>query len=215
VQGPVGPVGARGECAAAGKELQERKKDLEELKARMEAMEKLISEIGDINKKIEHYNSVREMTAFMRSLLNRAGERISAVYREHMAREADRIYREVSRENVSLEWREDYEVFLMDTLNGRQRSRSFRQLSGGEQMTAALAMRLALLRQLSGSGIGFFDEPTTNLDVERRGNLAQILPQVTGTFDQLFVISHDDSFDSMTENIVQLKKDSGEGTKLV
>jgi exonuclease SbcC len=70
------------------------------------------------------------------------------------------------------------------------------------------------LGQLARVKLGFFDEPTTNLDVERRGNLAQIIPRITGDFDQLFVISHDDSFDAMTDNIIQLQKDQGEGTKL-
>ncbi len=203
------------EYASAEKDILERRNDLDELKNRLSVMDKLKTEINTINEKLDQYSKIRDTTVFIRNLLNKAGERISAVYREHMANEANRIYREVSRENVTLEWREDYEVFLVDLFNGRERNRSFRQLSGGEQMTAALAMRLAMLRQLSGAGIGFFDEPTTNLDVERRSNLAQIIPQVTGTFDQLFVISHDDSFDSMTENIVQLKKDSGDGTKIM
>jgi len=204
-----------GETAALEKELEEREADLKEYSQRLEEMDKIKKEINEINEKTEYYGSILETTSWIRSILNRAGARIASVYREHMAREAGRIYREISRENVSLEWREDYEIFLVDVINSRERNRSFRQLSGGEQMTAALAMRLALLKQLYGAGIGFFDEPTTNLDTERRGSLSRIIPQVTANFDQLFVISHDDSFDSMTENIVQLKKDTGEGTKLV
>lgn len=204
-----------GELAAVESELSERRSDLEELKASLELMEKVKNDIAKLDEKLAYYMNVRDITTFVRNILNRAGEKISAEYRKYLAGEANKIYREVSRENVVVEWRDDYEVFLVDVLNGRKRERCFRQLSGGEQMTAALAMRLGLLRQLSGVGVGFFDEPTTNLDGERRNNLAQIIPQVTGSFDQLFVISHDDSFDSMTENIVQLRKDSGEGTRLI
>jgi exonuclease SbcC len=187
---------------------------MKELQSKLDLMEKLKKEILKINEEIERYDNIRETAIFIRNILNKAGERISAVYREYLSSEANALYRDVSKENVKLEWREDYEVFLVDIQNERKRERCFRQLSGGEQMTAALAMRLGLLKQLSGVNIGFFDEPTSNLDGDRRSNLAQIIPQVTGDFDLLFVISHDDSFDAMTDNIVQLRKDKGEGTKL-
>ena len=81
-------------------------------------------------------------------------------------------------------------------------------------MTAA-AIRLALLKQLSGLGVGFFDEPTANLDENRRINLARIIPEITRTFRQVFVISHDDAFDAITENVIMLKKEPGGGTRLV
>ena len=51
--------------------------------------------------------------------------------------------------------------------------RSFINLSGGEQMVAALSVRLALLKQLSDIRVAFFDEPTVNMDAERRERLAQ------------------------------------------
>lgn len=201
------------EAAKLAQLLEEREKNLTEKMQKLAAMEQTRAEIDRLQQKIEQTGAVRAMLDFIRSIFNRAGERVAAVYREYLAHEADRLYREVARENLALEWRDDYEVVLVDTLQGRKRERSFKQLSGGEQMTAALAVRLALLGQLSGVKLGFFDEPTTNLDGERRGNLAQIIPRVTGDFEQLFVISHDDSFEAMTDNIILLEKDQGEGTR--
>ena len=81
--------------------------------------------------------------------------------------------------------------------------RPFQSLSGGEQMAAALAVRLALLKQLSDIRIAFFDEPTTNMDVERRENFAMQISRISH-FDQLFVISHDDTFDSYVDNVITL-----------
>jgi len=81
-------------------------------------------------------------------------------------------------------------------------------------MTAALAVRLALLKQQSRVKMGFFDEPTANLDSERRTSLAETIPHVTGGFNQIFIISHDDTFDSMTDNIIQLKKNEDNGSQL-
>ena len=49
----------------------------------------------------------------------------------------------------------------------------------------------------------FFDEPTTNMDAERRENLAMQISRITH-FDQLFVISHDETFDSYVDNVVSV-----------
>ena len=80
--------------------------------------------------------------------------------------------------------------------------------AGGEQMAAALSVRLALLREMSSIDIAFFDEPTTNLDEARRESLAQQILDVKG-FKQLFVISHDDTFEQATENLIRVGKIDG------
>jgi exonuclease SbcC len=81
--------------------------------------------------------------------------------------------------------------------------RSFVNLSGGEQMAAALSVRLALLKQLSDIRIAFFDEPTVNMDAKRREGFAQQIGQVRH-FDQLFVISHDDTFEETVDHVLTL-----------
>ena len=99
-----------------------------------------------------------------------------------------------------LSWNEDYGISL--DVDGRERQ--FAQLSGGEQMSAALSVRLALLREMSNIDIAFFDEPTTNLDEARRESLARQILEVKG-FRQLFVISHDDTFEQSTENVIRVE----------
>ena len=66
-----------------------------------------------------------------------------------------------------------------------------------------LAIRLGLLKQLSDIRVAFFDEPTTNLDAERRENLAEQIGSIKH-FDQLFVISHDDTFEGHMDNEISL-----------
>src|SRR6266702_3910358 len=83
--------------------------------------------------------------------------------------------------------------------------RTFAQLSGGEQMSAALSVRLSLLKKLSTLNIAFFDEPTQNMDELRRTNLAAQIRRVRG-FDQLFVISHDDTFEQGLDSLIRLRK---------
>jgi exonuclease SbcC len=75
-------------------------------------------------------------------------------------------------------------------------------------MAAALAIRLALLREVSGIDVAFFDEPTANLDDERRDNLARQIMEIRG-FSQLFVVSHDDTFEQDTDNVVRVIKEGG------
>ena len=70
-------------------------------------------------------------------------------------------------------------------------------------MSAALAVRLALVREMSDLNLAFFDEPTANLDAQRREALAQQIMSVRG-FSQLFVISHDDTFEQATQNIIRV-----------
>jgi exonuclease SbcC len=80
-------------------------------------------------------------------------------------------------------------------------------------MSAALAVRLALLKKLTTLNIAFFDEPTQNMDELRRMNLAEQSRRVRG-FDQLIVISHDDTFEQGLDSLVRLNKVRGE-TQLV
>ena len=76
-------------------------------------------------------------------------------------------------------------------------------------MSAALAIRLALLRRVSDIDVAFFDEPTANLDDARRENLAEEISDIRGV-SQLFVISHDDTFERLTNNLIRVRKENGE-----
>ncbi|NMG83379.1 MAG: AAA family ATPase, partial [Methanosarcinales archaeon] len=87
--------------------------------------------------------------------------------------------------------------------------RNFSQLSGGEQMSAALATRLSLIKVISKSDVVFLDEPTQNLDVQRRENLSEQIRNIHG-FKQLFIISHDDTFNEHCDHIIHVEKISGE-----
>lgn len=87
-------------------------------------------------------------------------------------------------------------------------------MSGGEQMSAALAVQLALAKEFSKMEVAMFDEPTTNLDQVRRASLAEMIFKVKEScgFNQLLIISHDDTFSTMTERIIHLEKRQGETT---
>jgi exonuclease SbcC len=138
----------------------------------------------------------------VRTLLRQSGPYITQAIIRQISAAANQIFGELMQDfSRELCWSEDYGI----TLEVEGVSRQFVQLSGGEQMSAALAVRLALVREISNVDIAFFDEPTANLDDVRREALARQVLNIRG-FRQLFVISHDDTFEQVTQNLVRVKR---------
>lgn len=149
----------------------------------------------------ERLEKVAELTDFIRATLKEAAPLVARNYVYHVSVEAGQMYREITgNADQTLKWAEDYGIVLEE--GGYERP--FQSLSGGEQMAAALSVRLALLKQLSDIRIAFFDEPTTNMDQGRRENLAQQVGNIRH-FDQLFVISHDDTFEGYMDHELSLE----------
>jgi exonuclease SbcC len=148
----------------------------------------------------ERLEKIHEATDFIRETLKEAAPRVARNYVYHVSLEANQMYREITgNAERTLKWTEDYGIVLEE--NGYDRP--FVNLSGGEQMAAALSVRLALLKQLSDVRLAFFDEPTTNMDAARRENLATQIGNIRH-FDQLFVISHDDTFEGYVDNVISI-----------
>jgi len=87
-------------------------------------------------------------------------------------------------------------------------------LSGGEQVSVALALRLGMSHLLGASNLNFMilDEPTAHLDSERRKSLVNVLSQLTSLKEddssmQFIIITHDAEIfdDSSVENIYRFE----------
>jgi len=87
-------------------------------------------------------------------------------------------------------------------------------LSGGEQVSIALALRLGMSHLLGASNLNFMilDEPTAHLDSERRKSLVNVLVQLTNLKEddssmQFIIITHDAEIfdDSSVENIYKFE----------
>ncbi|MEP7272017.1 MAG: SMC family ATPase [Acidobacteriota bacterium] len=172
---------------------------LETQLARLEEVRTYLhSQIAERTKLVQ----LAETADFIRTTLVQAAPYITEAYLFSISHEANQLYREITgRHDVTLRWSREYEI----TLEEDGRDRPFSTLSGGEQMAGALAIRLALLRELSEIDLAFFDEPTANLDEERRRNLAQQIGRIKH-FKQLFVVSHDDSFEAYTDQVIILSE---------
>jgi len=147
-----------------------------------------------------------ETVKFVRKTIKEAGPIVTKTLLDQISAIANDFFAELMDDHAAeLRWEENYEIVVQRGTEVRK----FAQLSGGEQMSAALAIRLALLREMSGIDVAFFDEPTQNMDADRRGNLADQIAQVRG-FEQLVVISHDDTFEHQTDTVIRLRKERDE-----
>lgn len=174
--------------------------DAERLASDVEALRQVRADLEAAQAGIARVTRLEDRTEFIRRLLRDAGPQVTEILLASVSDSADEIYSDImGAPGGRLRWAADYDIVL-----GRGGlERRFGQLSGGEQMAAALAVRLALLRDLLNLDIAFFDEPTQHLDAERRENLAQQILAVRG-FSQLVVISHDDTFERHIDNILRV-----------
>lgn len=194
-----------------GQDLAGRQASTSEQQRRLGIVASELTHLGDLQAQLDEkrialqeLGSLRTTVESVRRLLKEAGPLVTRRLVQRISWEATSLYGDIMEDHAGrLEWSEDYELAL--ELQGQRRV--FRQLSGGEQMTAALALRLALLRQISAVDTAFFDEPTAHLDPERRASLADRIMQVKG-FSQLFVISHDDTFERAAQSYVRVVKDA-------
>jgi exonuclease SbcC len=191
-------AGLAGQLGALRAQLSETELEINELEALEQALTAEQAALAG-------HQQLLALAEFIRDVIRRAGPYVTRRLMQQVSLEAARLFADVMTDHTArLRWEENYEIVLEK--NGRDRS--FQQLSGGEQMAAALSIRLALLRELSAIDIAFFDEPTSNLDDIRRDSLAEQILSVRG-FSQLFVISHDDTFERATHHIVRVRKEDG------
>jgi exonuclease SbcC len=207
---------ALAEADARAKDLRSRQGSLRETLAHTEAAlaaldhqiahgEELLAELERAGVERGELAEMRTMLEQFRDTIREAGPLVTQRLLGQISTEANAIFGEVIGDHsATLAWVDEYEITL--TRNGVQRT--FALLSGGEQMAAALATRLALLRRLTGLDLAFFDEPTQNMDSERRSALAEQIRRVRG-FEQLIVISHDDTFEQGLDSVIHLEKRNG------
>ncbi|MBJ6727538.1 AAA family ATPase [Geomesophilobacter sediminis] len=208
-----------GRMATLEAELAGLKENARRLEGEVEMLTAMAEEVRKKTAAIGKLARQGEMVKLLRNqVFKNVSAQLSERFREEISFRADRIYRSIAESDEELVWGENYQVVLRDMADGAVRERSDDQLSGGQMMSAVVALRLALLQTI-GARIAFFDEPTSNLDAERRENLAKAFraidlgkEEVTEHwYDQLFLVSHDVSFTEITDQMIQLGGDQEQG----
>ncbi len=193
------------EQAALSERLDLQREQLRKIEDEIGGLQQLQVELGEVERERDVLNDLSEALEFIGKTIREAGPYVTRVLVQTISAEADRIFGDIMNDHtMRLHWGEDYAILIEQ----RGNERHFPQLSGGEKMAAALAVRLALLREMSDIRLAFFDEPTAHLDDERRDNLATQITQIKG-FHQLFVLSHDDTFERETHHVLRVTKENG------
>jgi exonuclease SbcC len=194
------------ELASIGAKLEAATARLKAIEGELSAIDECIMSMASLKEKRSVELGYLSFVEHAREVIRMAGPEVVRVYIELISREATEMYCEIAGDRrFGIRWTPDYDIVLME--DGRERT--FRQLSGGEQMSAALAVRLAVLKILTSSDVVFLDEPTQNLDESRRERLAEEIMRIKD-FRQMVIISHDDTFNASLENVIEIEKLNGE-----
>jgi exonuclease SbcC len=106
---------------------------------------------------------------------------------------------------------DDYNIVVLGT-SGEQ---EIDQISGGERVALAIALRLAIAQVLSGRvETIIMDEPTTHLDEERRKELVNILSSFFREggriIPQMLIITHHHEIEDVADVIYTVRKEEGQ-----
>ena len=191
-------------------QLNSKQEMLDDINDRLEIIEKKETELEALSKKENKLEAQIFFFKKTRFWLREFIPKMRKALMDKINNLASEIYRSIREdEGAALEWKEDYDI----TISTSKTVKDFFRLSGGEKMSAALSIRLAILKTLTNAEFAFFDEPTSNLDPSSRTNLSKLINNIKG-FNQLFVISHDDCFQRNSEYVIKFYKDDTETTKI-
>ncbi len=183
-------------------ELKGYRRQLEKLQEKITDLEAIAAELENLKQEGGGLEELQNVVEFMRRTIRDAGPEVTKRLVKAISLKADEFFADIMNDHQQeLNWDETYSI----TIRRDGFERDFQQLSGGEAMASALAVRLTLLQSMSAVDVAFFDEPTTNLDPERRASLAEQIARIKG-FSQLVVISHDDTFEQDIGHVIHIAK---------
>ncbi|RKX52587.1 MAG: hypothetical protein DRP30_05955 [Thermotoga sp.] len=184
-------------------ELGKMEQMMENLKDQVERKRKRMNEKKEVEgmmKKIEiKMKMMKELGEGVKKLINHVGREITL----KLSKMATKIHSEITGKNEEIQWRsnENYRVYLVSADKGE---REFNMLSGGEQVSVALSLRLAMAEFLTENRLLILDEPTINLDKERKEMLAQVIGEIGKRMDQVILVTHDDIFESIASKRIEV-----------
>ncbi len=193
---------------------------LEKIRSAKELVDKntlIVKELGFVKDYVSKINEIQE-NLFNRdgsvatSLRSWALHTISAKASEYL----DMLNTKIQRIELSEKTRD-----VSITCYSKNTILDLESLSGGEQVSIALALRLGMAQLLGSSNLNFIilDEPTMFLDEERRKSLVRVLSQLSDITNslksalQFIIITHDSEIfeDSSVEQIFKFES-SNNGT---
>ena len=173
------------------------KKILEKISSQEEKQKKLLIEFKKLENKFNK-------ASFIRNEVGQMGRAISKYMLSGISNIASVNFNKITGRTERIEWsneeKDKYAVYLV----GQERKIAFEQLSGGEQVSVAIAIRGTMTEYFTNSKFMILDEPTNNLDTERKKLLAEYMGEILNNLEQSIIVTHDDTFREMAEKIIEL-----------
>ena len=177
--------------------IQNYKKILEKITSQEEKQKKLLNELKKLEDKSNRANLIRNEVGKM-------GRAISKYMLSGISNIASLNFNKITGRTERIEWSNEEKDKYVLYLVGQERKIAFEQLSGGEQVSVAIAIRGTMTEYFINSRFMILDEPTNNLDTERKKLLAEYMGEILKNLDQSIIVTHDDTFREMAEKIIEL-----------
>ncbi len=198
--------------------LEELRKHEGMLKELENQIEEKIKEIKDLENSAKEYEELRNYIDFLNSFKTKIPSiynTISEGFRKAWEAEANKLLQNfdlsISSIRINREKKGRSEGWSIEAIGDSGRELKVDSLSGGEKVGVSLALKLALVKMLSRGKVSvlILDEPTVNLDEERKRRLKEILLRAVGpTLHQLIVVTHDQEVLDVAEHLCRVKKGS-------
>ena len=173
------------------------KKILEKISSQEDKQKKLLVEFKKLENKFNKASLIRNEVGQM-------GRAISKYMLSGISNIASVNFNKITGRTERIEWsneeKDKYAVYLV----GQERKIAFEQLSGGEQVSVAIAIRGTMTEYFTNSKFMILDEPTNNLDTERKKLLTEYMGEILNNLEQSIIVTHDDTFREMAEKIIEL-----------
>ncbi|MGL5099734.1 MAG: AAA family ATPase, partial [Fusobacteriaceae bacterium] len=183
------------------------------LKERAKKSEEDFIEIESLEEREKTLQKKHELTQKFRENIKVMGEKVAESIIRRIAFFATENFRKITGRSESIIWSgkdssgkdSPYSVLLEGAdREGNLRKVNFDQLSGGEQVAVAISIRGAMNSIFTKTGFSIFDEPTNNLDQERRKILADNIGEILENMEQSIIVTHDDTFKEMAQQVIEL-----------
>ena len=170
----------------------------------IEENKKKISERLDSEKNIRELETKINFTDTLQKKLRNMGSQVASYMLINICNIASLNFNKITGRTEKISWnnseKNKYEISLL----GMDKEISFKDLSGGEQVSVAISMRCAMSDMFTNSRFIILDEPTNNLDTDRKKMLAEYIGELLNNLDQSIIVTHDDTFIEMASNVIEL-----------
>ena len=205
----------RGELERLSEEVKELERRISYLRGQVDSLAEDVSQLPTLEREYEQLSRRRRAVQQMVSVLTRIRSELGPQGLQRLVRVRARelleaylrdILQRFGLEADDVRLTDDYDVVLVTRWGEKRLS----MLSGGERVAVAIAFRIALAK-LAGARLGvmILDEPTTNLDEERRRELVEVIKyglRETG-LSQLIVVSHDRELEEAADTVIEVVRD--------